>query len=737
MCETKVGKIVKVIYNNSTNGFTVALFETNEEQFTLTGNFHVVNLSMQYRITGAFHTHPRYGEQFQVSEYEELIPKDENGIQRFLSSGTIKGIGRKMAKQIVDAFGKDTFQIFEEEPERLLNIKGIGEKTLKCIVKSYKESREFMKISLELGKLGIETAQAIKVYKLYGEKTLEVIRKNPYTLVEELYGMTFRKADTIARNIGIENESPFRIQSGLKYVIKVHEGKGSTYVPRNFLIEEATELLEVNYELIEENLIQIAFSGEIQTDSLDGVPVVYPYSCFQAEQSLSWNLRRIKDAKLEVITAEIENLIIATEKKEHIILSKEQKEAVKAGLKNPITIITGGPGTGKTTIINIIVKIFEQCGLKTGIGAPTGRAAKRITETSGLKAKTIHRLLDYVYTEDEEIMEFGYNADNPLEEKVIIIDEASMVDLFLMDALVQAISDGSRLIIVGDADQLPAVGVGNVLRDMIQSEYIPTIRLQEIFRQAKESRIIINAHCINRGEYPEHNGKNSDFFFMHRDSEEKIIKTIQELCGGRLKNYYDFVEEGKNIQIITPTRKGKLGTVNLNKVLQEVLNPTSPDLKEKSFHGNVFREKDKVMQIRNNYQLEWKQAGTKGGRGIFNGDMGEIVSIDNENEKIIVNFDGRFVTYDNENLNELILSYAITVHKSQGCEFPVVIIPMSWFPPMLMTKNLLYTGITRGKQLVIIVGSEERMRQMIDNDRSDERYTGLKMRLKEQDFGVF
>ena len=735
MTETKIGKITQVIYNNESNGFAICLFETEDEQFKISGMFHAINPEIMYKLEGSFKIHPRYGEQFNVSAYEEQLPDDAEGIRVFLASGTIRGIGPNMAKRIVDKFGKDALDVIEENPEALLSINGLGPKTVEKIAKSYRESREFTKISLALAEYGIQPAQAVKIYKLYGDKSLEVVEENPYTLVEDIYGISFSKADEIAGKIGIESESGFRIKSGIKYALSVFSNNGSTYVPKDILLESAIKLLDISSELIEENLTTLAFAGEIELDSLDGVPVVYQHFFYQAEQSVTYHIKRIMNGYMPPLAADPDNLINAAEADERIQLSGDQRRAIRAALTNKITIITGGPGTGKTTIINLIVKIFKLMGISVALAAPTGRAAKRITETSGVEAMTIHRLLEYVYSEDENEMEFGRNAENPLEEDSFIVDEASMIDLMLMDGFLNALEDHSRLIIVGDADQLPSVGAGNVLLDMINSDYVPTIRLEEIFRQASESRIVVNAHSINSGEYPESGGRDSDFFFMHRRGEEEIRETIEELVTGRLESYYDFVKRNGDIQVLTPTRKGGLGTASLNEMLQSIINPASEELNERKFGSKVFREGDKVMQIRNNYQMEWQQLGRQSGRGIFNGDMGVINTIDNDNAKMVVDFDGRFVTYDSEELDELELAYAVTVHKSQGCEFPVVIMPISGFPPMLATRNLLYTAITRGKKLVILVGSEERMHRMIDNNRIDERYTGLEARLRAVDMG--
>ncbi|MBQ6622710.1 MAG: AAA family ATPase [Mogibacterium sp.] len=763
--ESKQGKIERIIFNNAENGYTVALFETEDEQFTITGSFHEPNPGVQYRLTGEFRTHRKYGEQFAVSSYEEVVPDDSEGIRAFLASGAIRGIGPKLAGLIVDRFGDETLEVIENEPERLLKVKGIGPKSLEVIIESYRSTREFTRVSFELRELGIEMAQAVRIYKLYGAESLQVVRDNPYSLVEDIYGISFRRADAIAMKIGFEPDSEFRIQSGIGYVLQEWAVNGSTFMPKSLLVEKTIQLLDVTGDLVEDNLLAMTFQGRIQADVVNEVPVVYLYGYYLAEQRVAFHLRQLQEAFIPAPAAEIDHLIADAEAASYgIRLADEQRKAIRTALQNNICIITGGPGTGKTTIINTLVRILGRLDQTVALAAPTGRAAKRITETSGVPAQTIHRLLEYVFSEDEQEMEFGRNEENPLEENVVIIDEASMVDLMLMDGLLTALKPGTRLIIVGDADQLPSVGAGNVLRDMIRSEYIPTVRLREIFRQAEESLIVVNAHRINSGEYPTANARDRDFFIMRKPDEESILQTITELFGGRLERYYDFIHSGYDIQVLTPTKKGLLGTVNLNKVLQEVLNPPGLDpqgrqKREKHAGGRVFREGDKVMQIRNNYGMEWKRfsagpeesggPGRRGiplgvavtsefqsGQGVFNGDMGVIERIDNEYDRISVRFDDRVAIYESDELAELELAYAVTVHKSQGSEFPAIIMPMTWFPPMLMTRNLLYTGVTRGKQLVVIVGSEERLRNMVDNNRSDERFTGLEHRLREIDYGI-
>ncbi len=737
----KIGKIERIIFHNEDNGYTVGIFETEDEQFTITGNFHNPNSAVQYRLNGKFKIHRKYGEQFNVEFYEEMMPEDSDGIRTFLASGTIKGIGPKMAGLIVDRFGKSTMEVLENSPEKLLEIKGIGPKSLATITESFSETIEFTKTSFILQEMGVTMNQAVRIYKAYGNDSVAIIKDNPYCMVEDIYGITFRKADEIAMKLGFEQDSQFRLESGVEYVLSEFAMSGSTYMPKDQLVEKTALLLDVSMEQVEDCLVQMVFSGTLQTDTVDERQVVYLYGYYLAEQSVAWHLSKLEQACVEALPARMENLIADAESANGrgIQLSDEQRSAVQQALTQSVCIITGGPGTGKTTIINTIVHILERLDIKTALAAPTGRAAKRITETSGKHATTIHRLLEYVYSEDERTMEFGRNEENPLEEKAVIIDEASMIDLMLMDGLLKAIQPGTRLIIVGDVDQLPSVGAGNVLRDMIRSEYITTVRLTEIFRQAEESLIVVNAHMIQQGEHPYSNESNKDFFLMRRSREEDILATIQELFQGRLENYFDFVHSGYDIQVITPTKKGMLGTVNLNQVLQEVLNPAEEGKAELKIGSKTFREGDKVMQIRNNYSLEWKRTkewqDQDEGCGVFNGDMGWIESIDKDAGRMSVRFDDKTVIYGGEELLELELAYAITVHKSQGSEFPAVVMPMSWFPPMLMTRNLLYTGVTRGKNLVVIVGMEDRLNAMVDNNRMDERYTGLEYRLRQIDMG--
>lgn len=730
--EEKQGNLTEIIFHNEENGYTIAVMETEDEYFTVVGCLPSCAKGSSYKLRGTFKVHPAYGEQFAFSEFEEVLPTGKAGIEGFLASGVIKGIGPKMAAAIVNQFGEETLEIMEREPERLSQVSGIGPKKADSIAESFAAHREFASVSMFFQEYGVSADYALKLYKIYGANATELIKENPYRLVEEVYGIGFRKADSIAEKLGIEKESTFRIHSGIKYGLSYYVGEGNTYMPQQELCEKVAELLDISTELVYENMVTMAFEGDIQIDNLDGQTVVYLFQYYLAEQKVCKNIAAIAGASLKALSVDIDSMIKMTEGETGIILSEQQIAAVKSSLTSGVSVITGGPGTGKTTIINTIINIFEHSEFKVAIAAPTGRAAKRITETSGHYASTVHRLLEYYYSEGEDVMKFGKTSEDPLKYDVVIVDEASMIDLMLMQGLTDAIKPGTRLIMVGDYDQLPSVGAGNVLRDIIESEYVHTVILKEIFRQAEESMIVVNAHRINKGEYPFVNGKDKDFFLMERPSEKAILDLILELVTKRLAAYYEGIIPVRDIQVLTPVRKGNLGSLSLNKELQQALNPPRDDLMERKFGEKLFRENDKVMQIKNNYQMGWKKRRDfSEGQGIFNGDVGFIEKIDKEFNQMTVIFDeDKYVTYDFSQLDELELAYAVTVHKSQGSEFPIVVMPISWFPPVLATRNLLYTAVTRGKQIVVLVGSEGRMNAMIDNNRIKMRYSGLRCRLE-------
>ena len=735
------GKLGKIIFNNPENGYTVAVFDTEEGSFRIAGSFAEPKTGAAYRLEGRFTVHPKYGEQFSVTSYEEVMPEGADAILEFLSAGNIRGIGPVTARAIVEVFGDETLRVIEETPEKLLRVSGIGAKTLAKISESFGESREFANTAIELRELGIEMSEAVRVYKMYGRDSVRIVKENPYTLAEDIRGINFNKADSIAARLGVEPDSSVRIESGIRYMLKAWAAGGSTLVPESLLVEKTASFLDVMMENVSDSLKDMVFAGELEEDDIDGVTVIYLYGYYHAEQRVAHALMRIRDAQLKYLPMQSDNTLDAMGTDGAaggaVSLSAEQKRAILECLTNNITIITGGPGTGKTTIINTLVRLFDFAGLEVALAAPTGRAAKRMEEASGKPAMTIHRLLEFVWSDEEDTLNFGRNEENPLEQDVIIVDEASMIDLMLMDGLLNAVKAGTRLIFTGDADQLPSVGAGNVLRDMIASECIPTIRLKEIFRQAEGSGIVANSHLINSGEYPEQQG-GDDFYIISKNNENSISDTIRELIGGRIEAGFDFVRSADDIQVLTPTKRGMLGAPSLNSVLQEVINPADVSKAELKVGSVTFREGDKVMQLRNNYGAEWRSDYfTTEGEGVFNGDMGIIESIDAEDKKMTVRMDDRLIDYAGDMLEEIDLAYAVTVHKSQGSEFPVVIIPVLNFPPVLMTRNLLYTAVTRGKKLVIIVGDPSRVRSMIDNNRADGRYTGLKERLVALDADPF
>lgn len=738
MIEEYEGIIAETIFHNSENGYTVAVFETELEAFTCVGILPEASLGRSYKICGKFVENPRYGEQFKIEGFEEIMPSSEEGIREFLSSGAMKGIGRKTAAAIVSKFADKTFEIIENEPHKLTTVPGIGEKTAVKIAEAFAAHREFAEITMSLSQYGISSAQAVKLYQVYGRDTVKTVMENPYTLVDDVFGIGFKKADAIAAKIGVAPDDRYRIESGIIFTLKWFAGEGNTFLPAREFCENAGKLMDVSLDTIEENLEMLVFEGRIRMDLIEEQRVVYLEHYYIAEQNVCSNIMQLAGGTLKPINGSVDKLIEMTEESSGIKLSENQKHAVKTSLDMGISVITGGPGTGKTTIINAIIDILEGSGLKVAIAAPTGRAAKRITETGGHEASTIHRLLEYSFFtsgdaegDSEGYMRFGRDEDNPLEYDAVIVDEASMIDLMLMDSLLRAIVPGTRLIIVGDEDQLPSVGAGNVLRDIIAGEYVYCTRLTEIFRQAQESMIVVNAHRINNGEYPQCNAKDKDFFLLQRHSERDMLETIKELCIKRLPGYFKDLNPREDIQVLSPVRKGTIGCINLNAELQRTLNPPSEDKNEKKHGDRIFREGDKVMQIRNNYELKWRnREDFTEGEGVFNGDVGFIESIDTEFNEVNVIFDGgRYTTYNFNQLEELEPAYAITVHKSQGSEFPVVVMPISWFPPMLATRNLLYTAVTRGKQAVVLVGSNDKLEAIVDNNRISMRYSGLAWRL--------
>lgn len=726
------GLVEAVIFKSEDTGYVVAKITANKEVNTIVGTMPLIKEGQQIEVKGEWIKHKQFGRQFNVEEYKEVLPTSTKEIEKYLSTGIIHGIGPVTAKKIVKAFGEETLNILDNNIERLKEVEGIGKKKYNIIYQSYLETRELKDIIMFFQKHGVTINQCLKIYKKFGGDAQNIVSENPYILSDEISGIGFLTSDRIAKSLGIEPISDFRIQSGIKYVLNSFSGLGNTYMPKDKLINEAQRVLSVDKELIEVNIYNSVLEGKIKIEKINEIEAVYSLPYYFCELGVTNKIITLSIENFQTINSDITFEISSFERKNNIVFADSQKEAILGAFENGIEIITGGPGTGKTTIIKCIIEIYENNGMKVLLAAPTGRAAKRMTESTGREAKTIHRLLEMGVSDNENSF-FGRGEGEPLEGDVIIVDEASMIDIMLMNSLLKAIKLGTRLIIVGDADQLPSVGPGNVLRDLIDSEFIKVVRLKDIFRQGKESMIITNAHRINNGELPYLNKKGGDFFFDNRESNEEILETILDLVNRRLPLFNSKWNKIRDFQVLSPTRKGILGVDNLNNELQSILNPPSKDKKERKFKDSVFRECDKVMQTKNNYSLKWNRIngyGDNEGVGIFNGDMGFIESISEENRTVTVVFDDeRRIVYDNLYVEELELAYAITIHKSQGSEFKVIITPAFMGSAFLMNRNILYTGITRAKELVVVVGNQRALKYMVDNTNSMERYSSLKERI--------
>lgn len=725
------GVVKEIIFRNEDNGYVVAEIDAGEEDVVVVGYIPIINVGETMSFMGSITVHPIYGEQLQVVNSKQIPPASLEGIKSYLASGLLKGIGPKMAERIVEMFGKDSLDIIQYNPERLTEVSGIGPKKAKDIADAYEEQREIKEVMVFLGQFGVSTAYAVKIFKKYGDKTIVNLRENPYRLADDIAGIGFKMADVIAKRMGIDPKSPYRIMCGIKYVLTQYNLEGHTYATKEELIDRVSKILGVGVDMVEDGVVTLTINGEIHQENINEEIAVFPMAFFYAETGVCKKLIEFSGAGFDNLEIDIEKEIMTIEKEEDIKLAENQKNAIEEAFRNGATVITGGPGTGKTTIVNSIIKLFEGQNLKIGLAAPTGRAAKRLTETTGREAKTIHRLLEYSFADDGGGMGFMKNGEDPLSFDVIIIDEVSMVDILLMYHLLKAIPPGTRVILVGDADQLPSVGPGNVLYDIIESEIIKVVRLTEIFRQAKESMIVVNAHRINKGEKPKLNIKDKDFFFLSKRSQDDILHTIKELCIRRLPKFNNY-DPSKDIQVLTPMKNSRVGTINMNLELQNILNPQSSIKREKKIGDRIFRVGDKVMQIKNNYNIKWKsEDGLRNGEGVFNGDIGYVIFIDEEAKTLSVCFDDeKYVDYDFASLDEIELAYSITIHKSQGSEFPVVIIPICWGPPMLLNRNLLYTAVTRAKELVVLVGMEKYLYMMIKNERNLNRNSGLGFRLK-------
>ena len=724
------GMVSDIVFKNEENGYTIASLANENDEITIVGCMPTLSVGESIEIEGKWVNHKIYGSQFEVQSFMPVTPSSLEGIYVYLSSGMIHGIGEKMAKRIVDKFGVDTLDIIQNAPERLTEVEGIGMKKVKQIQESYEENRELRNIIIQLSPYGITPNYCLRIYKKYKDKSIEVINKNPYRLAEEVRGIGFRIADDIASKIGIDKYSPDRIMQGILFTLNQSLGSGHTYLPKGILIEQSVKILGVEPKFVENGIMDLAYNQKVHLENNNGEILVYLMMYYICENGVCKEIVKLSQYETKDLNINIEEEIRIVEKEDEISLANNQILAVKEAINNGVTIITGGPGTGKTTTINTIIKIFENNDQKVVLCAPTGRAAKRMSETSNKEAKTIHRLLEMGFATDSDELTFFKDEEDPIDADVIILDEASMVDIILMYNLLKAVKLGTRLLLVGDSDQLPSVGAGNVLKDIIDSNVIKTVRLNEIFRQARESMIVVNAHKINNGEPLFLNVKNKDFFFIRKNTNEEILNEIIGLVSERLPKFYNF-DKLKDIQVLTSMRKGDLGVNNLNIELQKYLNPPNKYKQEEEFAKRTFRVGDKVMQIRNNYTKKWEtEDKSDSGEGIYNGDIGYIFHIDKDKKTVFVLFDKvKIASYKYDELDELDHSFCTTIHKSQGSEFPVVVIPIVWAPPMLLSRNLLYTAVTRAKKLVVLVGDVKYLEQMIKNNRINDRYSNLSCKL--------
>lgn len=740
------GYVEHVIYRNPENGYTVMEVSTRERTLTLVGSLFYINEGEFVEARGRLTEHALYGEQLQVQEIAVKQPQDLASMERYLGSGAVKGIGPALAGRIIDCFREDTFRIMEEEPERLSQVRGISEKMAVKIAESVIAQRDRRQAVIFLQQLGIGLNMALKIYEAYKDEIYSIVRTNPYRLADDISGVGFKIADQIAVRSGIEADSDFRIRSGILYVLNQAAASGHTYLPLEELTRETGYLLGIEMPQIDEYLVNLTVDKKVVVKEQEGRKSVYLNYYYYTELEVAGRLHDLnlsyKEEADQKVSQQLEERLGGIEAELSITLESRQREAFFKSAVQGLMIVTGGPGTGKTTIIRSIIRYFEEEEDQVALAAPTGRAAKRMQETTGHEAKTIHRLLEINRMDGEDTGSafFERNEQNPLEADVIIIDEMSMVDISLMNALLKAVPVGARLILVGDVDQLPSVGPGNVLKDIIDSDCFPVVRLEKIFRQAAKSDIIVNAHKINAGEYVNPAAKSRDFLFIRGGNSQSVVQTCVALVKDKLPGYVHARME--EIQILTPMRKGALGVEQLNPVLQQQLNPPAEDKREKEVGGTIYRVGDKVMQVKNNYKLEWEVRGRKGfvmdhGEGVFNGDTGIIRSINTFSEELEVEYEeGHMVTYGFKMLDELELAYAVTVHKSQGSEYPAVVLPLLSGPPMLMSRNLLYTAVTRARSCVCIVGMPEVFASMIANDRKMMRYTGLRRCIQERKDGI-
>lgn len=727
------GIVKSIIFTNESNGYTVCEIRNGRRVHTLVGTMPMLIPGESITAIGEWKTHPEYGLQFAVSQCKRQVPTELEEIERYLASGFIKGLGPSTAGKIVEKFGEDTFAVLQSEPLRLTEIKGISAEKALAFGQAFAEHESMRGMVMLVQKFGISTLYAAKIWKKFGESAEREILENPYRLMDPDIGLNFKTCDSIAMGLGIDPCSQFRLKSAIWHVLTRSAQNGHTYYPKEDLIREAQNLAKVPEELLQNAFDALLMESAIHVER-QHPDRVYIHQLFQAERYCARRLTSFKTFRDDSLAYDIERWLSEYEKKNRIVLDENQKAAINTALRNGVAVITGGPGTGKTTIIKALIEIFQEHGVKVLLCAPTGRAAKRISETSGYEAKTVHRLLEVAYEiGQQERIYFSRNEENPLDADAIIMDEASMIDIIIMSALLKAMKPGTRLILVGDADQLPSVGPGKVLSDIIESGAVPVVKLDRIFRQSEKSMIIVNAHRINRGLQPIFSDDEGDFFFIPKPNPRETVKAVLELCARHIPERfgYDFI---RDIQVLTPMRKGDAGVTNLNAVLQQMFNPPSEAKPEKLSGGVAYRVGDRVMQIKNDYNKIWTQVDKKGnleeGLGVYNGDTGIITDVDLKNQVLTVKYDDqRLCEYTFDSLDDLEHAYAVTVHKSQGSEFPAVVIPLVNVPRMLVYRNLLYTAITRAKKLVVIVGDPEILRRMIGNTDERERYSALKERL--------
>ncbi len=730
--ERFAGSVSEIIFQNEENGYTVFELESNdgEDLITAVGYIPYLKEGESLEITGKFVSHPSYGEQFKVELFQRILPTTRSAILDYLASGIIKGVRRRMAVKIVEMFGEDTLNVLLHSPERLAQISGISREKAIMIGEAYAARQAVQGIVMFLQQFHISPSFAMKAYRALGEHAVEKIKQNPYLLSERVPGISFRSADTIAHAMGMAQNHPDRIKAGITHVLTLYATSGGhTYLPRETLVRLAVQILGVTELEVENGVVTLLMEQVLRNDHVDEEECIYLSAYYLAERSIGHILHSLCMQTFPEDADTLVSDIADVERETGITLAPEQREAVVSSVTSGVTVITGGPGTGKTTTINTILAVMELRKLSVALAAPTGRASKRMSALTGREAKTLHRLLEIGFSDEGDVRAFHRNDQFPLEYDCIIVDEVSMVDVLLMDALAKAIQQGTRLVLVGDVDQLPPVGAGNVLKDIIASGTLPVVRLSTIFRQAEESMIVVNAHRINQGQLPEYNRKDKDFFLVQAQSTEQIARKVVELVSERLPRSYGY-DPMRDIQVVTPMKKSPAGVIELNARLQAVLNPPAAGKKEREYLRTLFREGDKVMQIRNNYDIPWERLGGGEGTGIFNGDMGYIDEIDGKHIIVVFDDDKR-VVYESGAMDELALAYAITVHKSQGSEFPAVVMPVFHGAPMLMNRNLLYTAVTRARELVVLCGQQSAVARMVENNAEAKRYSSLCRRLRE------